>query len=582
MSRRQRRRRAAATTAARAETRTVMRAGPRPLGAATAGRLRGFARRRPATVVAVLVAVHVVLALLTFLPQPHTGGDNAAYITLGRSLVTNGTYTELWDPAEPPHTKYPPTFPAVLGIAMSAGLAPWVRLKFVVLAFSATAVAFTFLWIRARGRPLLALGIGALIALAPGVLREGRWILSDVPFWALTMMAVWAFERLRPDDWKRFAIAAAATLLAYFTRSAGLPLVLAALAWLSWRRQWKQFGALAVIIGVPALLWWLRSSAYGPSGYVSEFWLVDPYAPAHGRIGASDLFVRVFTNGGRYLSIHMPILLAGRVGSLLTAISAVVLLLAAVGWIRRLRRSRVSDIFVPLYVGLILVWPAVWSGERFLLPILPMLLLLAGEAMARMLGAWAPRVSFAVPASAFALVAALALPGLLEARAFGRECTARYRAGDPYPCLGPYWSEFFDLATTIRHMLPDDAVTLNRKPRLFFALGGTQGRNYPLSDDPAAFFATADSAGARYLVFDRLDGVSDFYARPVLLRRPDAFCLMRTDRGGTTLFGIRPDYHLARDRGRAAVDGGEPVSFELCGAGYWRSEEAARIYSGRP
>jgi dolichyl-phosphate-mannose--protein O-mannosyl transferase len=106
-------------------------------------------------------------------------------------------------------------------LAIAVGLQPWVQLKLVVLALSATAVAFSFLWIRARRRAVLALATGLIIAVAPGVLQEGRWILSDVPFWAFTMIALWAFERLRPDDWKRFAVAAVAVLLAYFTRSAG-------------------------------------------------------------------------------------------------------------------------------------------------------------------------------------------------------------------------------------------------------------------------------------------------------------------------------------------------------------------------
>src|SRR5690606_21659819 len=214
-----------------------------------------------------LVAIHVLLALLTFAPQPHTGGDNAAYITLARSLIEHGTYSELWDPLAPPHTKYPPAFPSALAGALGAGLEPWVQLKLVVMTLSATAVAFSFLWLRARRRAALALGVGLILAIAPGVMQEGRWILSDVPFWAFTMMALWAFERLGPRDWKRFAIAAAATLIAYFTRSAGLPLVLAALAWLTWRRSWKQLGALAIVIGVPAVLWLLRTRAYGPSGY---------------------------------------------------------------------------------------------------------------------------------------------------------------------------------------------------------------------------------------------------------------------------------------------------------------------------
>ncbi|MGH7464170.1 MAG: hypothetical protein ACREK1_03280, partial [Longimicrobiales bacterium] len=315
-------------------------------------------RRRPFPVVAALVALHVVLALITFAPQPHTGGDNAAYITLAQSLLQHGTYTELWDPVAPPHTKYPPVFPLILAAAIAIGLKPWVQLKLVVLAFSATAVAFSFLWIRARRRATLALGMGIELAVAPGVLQEGRWILSDVPFWAFTMIALWAFERLRPDDWKRFAAAAVVLLLAWFTRSAGLPLVLAALAWLGWRRYWRQLAALLVIVGVPAVAWWLRARAYSTAGYTSEFWLVNPYAPAVGRIGPGDLLQRVVQNGSQYVAEHMPVLLTGGITPGAVLLSIVIVLLAFAGWVRRLRAPRVADLFLPLYVGLLVIWPA--------------------------------------------------------------------------------------------------------------------------------------------------------------------------------------------------------------------------------
>lgn len=531
-------------------------------------------------IVAALVAAHVISALITFAPQPHTGGDNAAYITLAQSLLEHGTYTELWDPATPAHTKYPPAFPAILAIALAIGLKPWVQLKFVVLALSATAVAFSFLWIRARRRAVLALGIGIVLAVAPGVLQEGRWILSDVPFWAFTMIALWAFERLRPDDWKRFAVAAAAVLLAYFTRSAGLPLLIAALAWLGWRKHWKQLAALALIVGIPALLWWLRARAHAPAGYAAEFWLVDPYAPALGRIGIADLLQRVVDNDWKYMSIHLPILLTGGTAAGVVLLSIITFLLALAGWIRRMRAPRVADLFLPLYIGLIFVWPDVWSGERFLLPALPLLLYLAGETLVRSARRLTPRYSFAAGAGALALLLALALPGVVEAARVGRACTALYGAGVRYPCLGAVWTDFFELAELTPAALPEGAVVLSRKPRLFYALGGNRSSIYPFTSEPAAFFATADSIGARYVVFDRLGGTAEAYLRPVVLRKPQAFCIMRVmPATGTVLFGIRPDHAIVPDAGESGLHDPAP-SFSFCNAGYWRNAEAMQTFSG--
>jgi hypothetical protein len=542
--------------------------------------LRRSVQRLPLAWVLALVLLHVLLAMLTFEPRPHTGGDNAAYITLARSLLERGAYLELWDPAEAPHTKYPPVFPAVLALALLAGLQPWVQLKFVVLGFSAMAVACSFLWLRSRGRYAAAVGVAVLIAAAPGVLRESRWILSDVPFWAFSMIALWTFDRLRPHDWTRFAVAALAVILAYFTRSAGLPLLLAALAWLAWRRRWHQLAALSVVTVVPVALWTLRSRALAGGAYVSEFWLIEPYRPALGTIGPSDLLLRIVENVQKYVMIHLPTLLAGRPSLPALAASILIFGFALAGWIRHVRqpgRIRVSELFLPLYVGLIFVWPAVWSGERFLLPVLPLLLYYAADGVARIARRVAARHAFTAPAAATLLLLLLALPGLARGAQVGRECTGLYLGGERHPCLGGApWNDFFRIAEEAGAVLPADAVVLNRKPRLLHVLsGGVKSRNYPLSPDPAAFFATADSAGARYVVFDQLDAVAEVYLRPVLIRRAGAFCIMLVrEPTGTVLFGIAPDAASLPEvqPGELGPDG--TVSFPLCGPEYWRNQQA--------
>jgi hypothetical protein len=577
MTRRQRERRAAASRRTHATAAAPPRAS---IGADAQRRIHSVVLRYPYAIAAGLALLHVALALLTFEPQPHTGGDNAAYITLGRSLLEHATYTELWDPAEPPHTKYPPAFAVILAAAMAVGLQPWVQLKFVVLGFSAAATALSFLWIRARRRPGLALGIATLIAIAPGVLREGRWILSDVPFWAFTMLALLGFERLRRRQRGHLATAALATLAAYMTRSAGLPLLVAAIAWLVWRRRWHQLAGLAAIVGGPAILWWLRTRAFTAGGYVSEFWLVNPYQPALGTIGPLDMAARVLANTTQYITIHIPTLLAGAPGPFTITTAAAIAVLALAGWALRLRpgrlrRVRVADLFLPLYMGLILIWPEVWSGERFVLPVLPLLLYYAGDALVRLVRWATPRADFAAAATAAVLVGLMAVPGLVAGVAVGRECTARYLAGERYPCLGgSVWTDFFELAETTAGMVPDGAVVLNRKPRQYYVLSGLKGRNYPLSDDPAAFFAAADSAGARYVVFDRLDAVSEIYLRPVLVLRSGAFCLMTVrPASGTALFAIVPPGSPARTAELPAGETGR-VSFALCGPEHWRDEEA--------
>jgi hypothetical protein len=559
---------------------------------ATHRRLIRLVRRRPVLCASGLAVLHLVFALLTFDPTPHTGGDNGAYVTLGRSLLEHGTYSELWEPGTPPHTKYPPVFPALLALAMAVGLQSWPQLKLVVIALSTVGVAFSFLWLRARRRAALALGIGLLLAMAPGVLREGRWLLSDVPFWAFTMLAIWGFERMRtaPSGSARevrsanvaFSAGVAGTVLAYMTRSAGLPLLLAALTRLALHRQWRRLGILTLGAGVPALLWWFRSQRFGTAGYVSEFWLVNPYVPAAGRIGAGDLLQRALQNVGKYVNVHLPMLLTQQVGLLLTVISTLIFILAVAGWARRVRRPSTAELFVPLYLSLILIWPALWSGERFLLPLLPFLLFYAGESLFRLLTRVAPRWSTPALAGAGTLLLLLAAPGLIHAVHRGTECSMRYVDGHRYPCLPSFlYDEFFDAAAVAGAALPEHAVVVNRKPRLFYVLaGGVQGINHPMTRDWRTFFETAEAAGARYVVYDELDAMAEFYLRPILLRKARGFCVMRAWRGGTLLFGILPDAAEVPDLQPEDLDEDGSVLFALCDDEYWRNEEARTRFEG--
>lgn len=532
-------------------------------------------------VLAGIVVVHIVLALFALLPAPHTGGDNAGYLTLAKSLLERHQYRDLYLSMEPLHTQYPPGFPLILALASLVGITTWVRLKLMTIAFSALAIAFTYLWIRRRGRPELAAGVALVLALAPGVIELSHWELSDVPFWAITMVAIYAWQRL-PDQLRgRFILAVAMTTLAYFTRSAGLPLLLAAGLWLALHKRWQQLGVLAAVIVPLALLWWLRAQTRSGDGlpidYAAQFWSVDPYNPAAGRIGMGGLIERMRDNGGRYIGTHLPMLLFGRAG--LVPLSVLITLLAVAGWalrIWKLRRAGVAVFFVPLYLGLILVWPAVWSGERFLLPALPFIVFFAGDALVRGARRLARPAARPVAALAALVLILLGVPANARQVSLGRECMAIYATGDEYACLPEPYKDYYRIAELAPRLLPADAAVMSRKPRSFYILGGVPGTQYPLSADPKVFFEEAIRWGTHYVVYDGLDGLSQNYLAPVLLSRSNAFCILFSlGPNRASVLGI--DFAAAASDSTAAGDG----SFAQCDASYWKSTAARdSLYEG--
>lgn len=478
---------------------------------------------------AALALLHLLLALAALNPTLYSGGDNGTYLSLARALAEQGRYLDLWDPARPPHALYPPVFPLLLAGALTLGLRSWIALKLLIVAASVAAVVVSFLWMRRVIGPRAAFAAGLLLAIAPRVLNLSHWVLSDVPFWALSMLALWAFacadDPARPpaNALRWVMMGAVAAALAVMTRSAGLPLVVAAVAALLLRRQPKRAAVVALVAGVPMLLWWLRGKLLG-GGYTGYLWLLDPYQPALGNATPAQLAARVLENARRYLFTYLPMLLWDDVD--LGAVAAVLLVaLAVVGWVMRVRREPgVAELWLPLYLGVVLLWPATWAGERLILPVLPVLLLLAAEAL-RSVARHRHRAGVAA-ALLVLLGLGLATPGIAREVRIAGACREVYLAGDRYGCLDPIWADFFRLAEAVRGRLPRGSVVISRKPTLFFTLSGYPSRVYPLSASPDTFFAAARAAGARYVVVDQVPDLAPAYLHPVLLARRDEFCVV--------------------------------------------------------
>ena len=491
-----------------------------------------FSRAGQWLVPVTLVLVHVVLAFLSASPAIHTGGDNAAYVSLANSLASDGSYVESWHPGAPPHTKYPPLYPAVLALMMLLGAKTWGAFKAVSVLSTGLAVAACFLMVRRARGPRAAVAVSALFAVAPAVLFSAQWILADPLFMVLTLTCLWLLTPGPDVSRSSLLLGLAAALAAYFTRSAGLPLLVAVVVWLALQKRWKPMAAFAGVFAVPGLLWQLRASA----DYVSEFWLVNPYVPDLGRAGPVELVARVAENLWTYTTDHVPAGLTGLDGMPAAVVGLLVAALALRGWMRRVRAGPgVMEIFLLLYVGLVLVWPAAWSGDRFALPVFPLLLLYAGESAALMLRRWPARDPDAArsPWPARAVVVAVAAVFLIPA---GRvwyqraeragQCRAVLGSVGPMGCTLRTVSEFHMMALWAGGNLPEGSVVFSRKPRLFHVFSGLTSVTFPFTTDGRSLLVQADSMRVGYLVRGNWDTTGPIYVDPVLNASPHRFCVV--------------------------------------------------------
>lgn len=524
----------------------------------------------PGLILGLVVAVHVVMGLISGTPGIHSGGDNTAYISLAHSLARDGAYNELWHPGSPPHTQYPPVYPAVLAVLMLLGAKTWGVFKALSLLGTALTTAFCFLWVRRLHGPRIAAAVALLFGISPALLYHSRWILSEPLFLAFVFASLWL---LTPDSRRptrtaesggglprlsrpQCAAALALVITAYFTRSAGLPLVAAVGVWLAMRKRWLTLGVFTAAFAALAIPWHLRSGGR----YASAFWMVNPYAPDQGTIDLRGLVDRVGTNLWDYTAGHVPTGLTGMSGALVAVLGVATVGLAVAGWLRRVRAGPgVAEIFTFLYTGLIMVWPVVWSGDRFALPLYPLILLYAGEQLVRTA---APLPRRAVQAVAVAVAAMFVVPAgarwVRDAEIAGR-CRVIVATMGPMGCYPASMRELQVMAVWSREWLPPGSVVYARKPRLFHAFSGHASLAYPFTADPDRLLAQADSLGVNHVVLGNWDNSGAAYVLPAVSAHRDRFCLAKGLRVGPgapiSLLAITPPG--AHDtEGQAGTEGG--------------------------
>ncbi len=530
--------------------------------------LSAMERLKPWAVPFGLMVLHALLIAAVFNPTIFTGGDNGVYVALSRSLVEQHAYLSIHDPVAFPHTYYPPGYPVILAIGALLGIHPWVPIKLITVAFSMAGVALSYLYVRRRSTEGVAIFAGLCMGIAPGLLALGHTELSDVPFWALIMLGLWALEEMPRESYGRVVIGGAAMAAAYLTRTAALPVIVATIAWLLWERRWRQVGAFAALV-VPAMAWWYWWTHAHTAGnvYGNQFWYLDVYQPELGRATFGDILGRVPENVRQYGGNMIPLLFRGERGQI--GFGLLLISLAVVGWAARVRRLGLSEMLFPLYGAMLLLVPPPWAGERYMLPIVPLALAYVADVTLYPIRRWVPKWTFAagvVGTLAFGSLSAGANTSRAEAAS---ACRRLHSAEQPYACLAPAWQEYLAMADWSRTGLPNDAVVVSRKPGLFFALSDRRGLDIPKTQRPEEFFRLVEEAGARYIVLDQTDFLTPSFATPTVVRYVGSFCLVHASESQSTLLlGIRLEGpHVP------AAEGSTPA-VTTCPASYLRGPDA--------
>jgi hypothetical protein len=239
-----------------------------------------------------------------------------------------------------------------------------------------------------------------------------------------------------------------------------------------------------------------------------------------GRIGVADFLGRIFSNFRLYFFSILPQSLFSAIAAawLLFLLGLACLAMLGYGFFVRRREWSIFEFFLIFGLAVLVVWPEIWSSDRFLLPLLPILIIYILVGLTRV----AARLKFVFPALGFFFI----LVNLWSIFAQARVSVANnldYFRGDRYAGYSPDWRRYFETIDWIKKNVPDDPVIMARKPEFVFLLSGRKSFVYPYTTDPEKMRASIDQAD--YVLLDNFSwtGTTRRYLLPVLQSEPDRY-----------------------------------------------------------
>lgn len=520
------------------------------------------------------------------------GGDNAEYFTLAESLASGQGYRDLSSLEKPQHNHFPPGYPLLMAAMMKLGIKEAASLAMVNGLFLWGALLL-LLFHRWSGSPELALAAACLCLFNAHLLKYSTVLMSEVPYLFFLALALSAYGRLSGAGtarsrmaWMLLLVAAAVMLL--YIRTQAIAVVAAIGLLLLVRRRAL---AAAIFLGVVALSqlpWRIRGSSLGGDPYLKQALLVNPYRPELGSMHAGDWLARLGENFQRYVFHEVPggmlpwtehIPGPGPGTALGWAWPLLLLPLIAFGLARMRKERLLLGLVLAGSFSLLMLWPPVWSGIRFMLPLVPFLVLLACHGAYALAGLVAARArlpawcAWAITAPVLLLFALhlwkhVLLEGPAMDRTRVRELAAqrtvvldRERKTCFAPCVmaleadrnNPYpagYKEYFAVAARVEKTLPggDSTVVCCRKPALFHLVAHRFTTSFPKTADPDSMVAFLRERHVTHVVVDQLGYADvDRYLVPVIQHDPLKFPVVwkeqsRADSASATyLLGFRPE-----------------------------------------
>ena len=457
-----------------------------------------------------LGAIFVFAATYTYDQKVALLGDNVNYYLLGQSLADGAGFVNINTIEELPSTNFPPGYPAIISAFVTIG-AEITGIKVLNYCFLFSAVLLLFFIIKqiaANHHVAFVVSLGCILNVH--LLGFSTVMMSEMPFFFFFLLSIFFLLRVKSRfNWKdyNFWLFLLALVFAYHIRTMGIALIVAVGAYFLFSKRWKHLGLTALGVVLLSLPWYLRTKQLGGGAYLGNLLAKNHLRPELGMMEAGDWWVRISANVQRYITREIPSSLYptkldyNLPYGALEWILGLLLLAAIIYGLLQLKQGRLLiGSFCLGTFAILLCWPEIWFGQRFILPLIPLFLL--GLTLAVWRGVEAAQSKWGNKDSVKAQRIAVYLPVLiLTIATFPALNNLHAEAVSEYP---DGHRRYIELAEWIGANTSDEAVIACRKPKIFYLFSGRKAIRYPYEVDPDDFLKQLEASGANLLVFDEL------------------------------------------------------------------------------
>jgi hypothetical protein len=533
----------------------------------------------------ILLVAGVLLGLMLNRFLTVVNHDAAIFCILGQSIL-NGHYLLVSEPNPQPYFTFPPLLSLQLaGLMALFGNRDIQAMQLVFKGYISLLFLFSmpvfYVWVRQMVGRSHAMILTALVAVNPIIFKYTSDVLSDTPYWAFSMGAIyaaWRFQKSseantgKPLAW--YFATVALIILCALTRQIGMALVLGFLISLGLRKQWK-LAVLSVMLFAVTVGGWQSYEHFYRSAhrsdidslnqqgvqqvldkspikleYVKHFLVDRPVNYDENRFQTSPLILlenawnRVQAYTKHSLDQFLPELKVRINGSKVNLAHFWLFMLGF--WLLLLPGLRnlfrvfpFAGLYLTLYMAVLMVYP--YISVRFILPTFPLILLCAYWGLVTF------KEKLEQPESkpftkklALALVPVfviLSLIAVLPDTIRRVQDGYKLKVADQGPSLRKGNKAYYETLLWLKANTPEDSLIISRKPPVTYYYSDRKSTAFPFTADTEKLFDYVQEKQTRYgkqfsgiyIFEDTAFGESKRFLQPMVEKHRDRLTLVYTE-----------------------------------------------------